>query len=367
MRQELPMDIEGSVPLPEQRVRLAGMATAVPPFELAQDVAEQIAERLLGHRYPQFQRLARTFTTSGVKRRYSICPLEWFESPRTWPERTERYLEGATELFVRAATGALGDAGWRASDVDTIITVSSTGIATPTLEARAFKKLGFRSDVHRVPVFGLGCAGGVGGLALAQRLARAAPGGRVLLVCVETCTPNFRADRLQKADIIATVLFGDGAAAVCVGTDGVDDAGPIVGDGFEHLWPDTLNIMGWDVDPTGFGVIFDRSIPAFVEEQFAEAVELGLRRMGMKRSDVSRFICHPGAAKVLEAIETTLGIEPNTLTHEREILRDFGNMSAPTVLFVLQHVMRDRPKGQTVLAALGPGFTASLLPIKFGS
>ena len=365
MHQELPLDIEGAFRLAEHPVRLAGMATAVPPFELPQDLVKQVAERILGPRYPHFQRLLGTFTTSGVKCRYSICPIEWFEQPRTWPERTARYLEGATDLFIRAASAALEDAGWQASDVDTVITVSSTGIATPTLEAQAFKTMGFRRDVHRVPVFGLGCAGGVTGLALAQRLARSAQDSHVLLVCVETCTPNFRADRFQKADIIATVLFGDGAAAVCVGTDGRGGAGPILGAGVEHLWPDTLNIMGWDVDPTGFGVIFDRSIPSFVEEQLADAVEHGLHHMELECADVARFICHPGGAKVLEAIETTLGVEQNALTHEREVLRDFGNMSAPTVLFVLQRVMRDRPKGQTVLAALGPGFTASLLPIRF--
>jgi len=365
MHQELPLDIEGAFPLAEHPVRLAGMATAVPPFELPQDLVKQVAQRVLGPRYPHFQRLLGTFTTSGVKRRYSICPIEWFEQPKTWPERTARYLEGATDLFIRAASAALDDAGWQASDVDTVITVSSTGIATPTLEAQAFETMGFRRDVHRVPVFGLGCAGGVTGLALAQRLARAAPGSRVLLVCVETCTPNFRADRFQKADVIATVLFGDGAAAVCVGAEGSGSARPILGAGVEHLWPDTLNIMGWDVDPTGFGVIFDRSIPSFVEAQLADAVEHGLHHMELERADVARFICHPGGAKVLEAIETTLGIEPNALTHEREILRDFGNMSAPTVLFVLRRVMRDQPKGQTVLAALGPGFTASLLPIRF--
>ncbi|MEQ9122662.1 MAG: type III polyketide synthase, partial [Alphaproteobacteria bacterium] len=181
------------------------------------------------------------------------------------------YLESATALFVEAARNALADAGLAASDIDTVVTISSTGIATPTLEARAFGEIGFRSDLHRVPVFGLGCAGGVSGMAIAARLARAMPGSNVLMVSIETCTLNFRDDRLSKADVIASVLFGDGAAAACLTTGDAAASAPAIGEGEEHLWPDTLGIMGWDVDAAGFGVIFDRSIPSFVEAHFRDA------------------------------------------------------------------------------------------------
>ncbi len=249
-----------------------------------------------------------------------------------------------------------------AEEVDTIVTVSSTGISTPTLEARAMLEMGFREDVKRVPVFGLGCAGGVTGLSLAARLAAVAPGEKVLLVSVETCTLSFRADRMQKADIIATVLFGDGAAAACLTTE---SDGAEFGAGQEHTWPDTLKIMGWDVDPDGFGVIFDRSIPEFVKRHFADAVQGGLERMGLEQGDLSRLVCHPGGAKVVEAIEGALHLDQGVLDHERNVLRDFGNMSAPTALFVLKRVAEAKQKGQMMLAALGPGFTASMLPIRF--
>ena len=198
--------------------RLLGLGTAVPRHKLPQDLVKTVAARILGPRYPDFERLSKSFASSGIDARYSVVPFEWFETPSDWPERTRAYLEGATELFMTAAQRALDASGLRAEDIDTIVTISSTGIATPTLEARAMRHMNFRTDVHRVPVFGLGCAGGVSGLSLAARLARSAPGSKVLLVCVETCTLSFRADRLQKADIIATVLFGDGAAAACLST-----------------------------------------------------------------------------------------------------------------------------------------------------
>ncbi len=197
-------------------VQLHGLGTALPPHELPQDVVQVRAQEILGPRYPQFQRLLSTFVSAGIERRYSVVPLDWFSTDHGWAERNAAYLEGGTALFIDAARRALEAADWQADQVDCIVTVSSTGVATPTLEARAMSELGFRRDVRRVPVFGLGCAGGVSGLSIAQSLSDASPDERVLLVVVEACTLSFRTDRLQKADIIATVLFGDGAAAACL-------------------------------------------------------------------------------------------------------------------------------------------------------
>lgn len=343
--------------------RLIGVGTAVPEHVCPQDMVKTVARRVLGDRYADFDRLTKSFDNAGIDTRYSVVPFDWFETTQDWPSRTKAYLEGATALFVEATERALDESGWRAEDVDTIITISSTGIATPTLEARAMRVLNFRPDVQRVPVFGLGCAGGVTGLALAARLAGATPGSKVLLVAVETCTLSFRADRMQKADIIATVLFGDGAAAACVSTDGGD--APVLGRGAEHTWPDTLPIMGWDVDREGFGVVFDRSIPEFVKQHLADAVNGSLEKLDLQQSDLSRLICHPGGAKVIEAIESALHLQQGALDHEREVLRDFGNMSAPTALFVLKRVLADSPSGTMLLTALGPGFTASVLPMRF--
>lgn len=342
---------------------LNSLATALPPHVLPQDLVQRRAQAILGPRYPEFERLLGTFTNAGVDRRHSVVPIDWFEAPHGWKERNAQYLEGTSALFIEAATEALAQAGWAPGEVDCIVTVSSTGVATPTLEARVSGKMGFRPDILRVPVFGLGCAGGVSGLSIAQRLAAAQPGSKVLLVVVEACTLSFRSDRLQKADIIATVLFGDGAAAACLSSEAGPGRAVQIAPGWQWTWPDTLPIMGWDVDDNALGVVFDRAIPGFVDEHFAQAATRAQAALGLDPAGISRFVCHPGGTKVVEAIERAVTLPPGSLDAERAVLRRAGNMSAPTVLFVLQEVLEAGTSGQLLACALGPGFTGAFLPI----
>ncbi|UWQ20331.1 type III polyketide synthase [Jannaschia sp. W003] len=349
---------DSSPPLP---VAMRGLATALAPHALPQDVVGRRAEEVLGPRYPQLKRLMTTFASAGIDARRSVVPFEWFDDRSIgWKERNDAYLSGCSALFRDAARAALAEAGWEADAVDTIVTVSSTGVATPTLEALVASEMGFRADVLRVPVFGLGCAGGASGLSVAAQLAQGAPGTKVLLVVVEACTVSFRTDRLEKADIIATVLFGDGAAAACLECgEGAVTCAP----GAQHRWPDTLGIMGWDVDDEGLGVVFDRSIPDFATRHMAGAVAASFARMGRSRASVDRLICHPGGAKVIQALESSLELGQGALDIEREVLRAHGNMSAPTVLFVLDAAIRAGRTGRMMTAALGPGFTASFAPV----
>ncbi|WP_394154149.1 type III polyketide synthase [Loktanella salsilacus] len=342
---------------------LKGIGTALPPHEMSQsDVLEQ-ARALLAPKYSFFEKLVPAFENAGVDRRYSVMPLDWFAADHGWADRGAAYMTGAKAMFIAAASDALRAAGITADQVDTIVTVSSTGIATPTLEAQAHAELGFRRNVRRVPVFGLGCAGGVSGLSIARRLAAADPGSTVLMVAVEACSLSFRSDRLQKADVIATVLFGDGAAAAVIGAGSGTAGEVILHDGHEHLFPDTLPIMGWDVDETGLGVIFDRSIPGFVTEEFRPAITTMLQAAQLDLSQIDRFVCHPGGTKVVEAIEATMDLPAGALDAERATLRDYGNMSAPTALFVLKRVLAAGQTGKLALCALGPGFTAAMLPL----
>ena len=340
-----------------------GLATARAPHELPQDLVRRRAEQILGPRFPQFARMLPSFEQAGIDRRQSVAPMDWFDDrPHDWAERNALWLDGCCGLFRDAAGAALADAGWSAAEVDTIVTVTSTGIATPTLEARVADEMGFRPDVMRVPVFGLGCAGGASGLSIAADLARARPGSRVLLVVVEACTLSFRTDRMTKADIIATVLFGDGGAAACLSTGG--RARIAVHPGVQHRWPGTLDIMGWDVDATGLGVIFDRSIPDFARQEIAAATDSAIAGLGRDRAEFDGHLCHPGGAKVVIALEEALGLAPGALAVERDVLRANGNMSAPTVLFVLDRARAEGRTGRQLLMALGPGFTASYVPLE---
>ena len=341
-------------------VNLLGLATAVPPHVLDQAQVAQAARAIYGPSLTRYRKLADVFVNAGIERRYAVRPLEWFLSPRGWPERTQAYLEGAGALFVKAANAALKRAGLAARDVDVVVTVSSTGIATPSLEARVAAEMGFKPSALRVPVFGRGCGGGVAGLALGARLARAEPGEVVLVVVVELCTLAFRADRGAKADVISSALFGDGAAA-CVLRVEREQGALRIGASAEHTWPNTLDIMGWTVDPAGFGVVLSRSLPRFLEQRFAQPAR---RFVEVARLTAPRFICHPGGAKVLDAVESALRMQKGTLRDEREVLRGHGNMSAPSVLFVLERALERGLRGQAMLAALGPGFTASFLQME---
>lgn len=343
-------------------VKLLAVATAVPPHVITQRDAASVAHETFSARIDDFERLVKVFESSGILRRHLVRPLDWYLKPLGWAERNAAYLEGACALFADAATKALAEAGKTAADVDMVVTISSTGLATPSIEARVADRMGFRSDIERVPVFGLGCAGGVTGLALGARLAQSQPGTCVLVVAVELCSVAFRMDKVTKENIVATALFADGAAA-CVlqstetGLASVEMSG-------QHTWPDTLDIMGWNVDDTGLGVIFDRAIPPFAEANIAKTVSGILARTGLVAGDVDRFACHPGGAKVITALERALTLDQGTLDHERGVLADYGNMSAPTVLFVLKRVIKQGLPPRTLLTALGPGFTASCVSLQ---
>ncbi|MEM7445762.1 MAG: type III polyketide synthase, partial [Pseudomonadota bacterium] len=232
------------------------------------------------------------------------------------------------------------------------------------LDALLMERMPFRRDVLRTPIFGLGCAGGVSGLARATMLARSMPGKTVLLLVVELCSLAFRLDDATKAGIVATALFADGAAAAVIRA-GENDDGPNVVAWGEHCWPDTLNIMGWRIEDDGLGVIFARSIPDLVREQFAAAFGEFLEAQSLDRASIDGFVCHPGGAKVLSALEDELQVDPPGLVAERAVLAAHGNMSAATVLFVLAERMAMGIEGRHALTSLGPGFTAAFAIAEF--
>jgi len=341
------------------RARLRSLATAVPHHTLRTEDVMREAATIFAGRELDFERMMPVFANTGIDCRYSVKPYAWFRGELGWPERTQAFIEGASDLFRRAVTAALQQADVAPDEVDTIVTVSSTGVATPSIEARVLHELGFRDDVQRVPVFGLGCAGGVSGLSLAARLAAASPGSTVLLAAIELCTLAFRPDEMTKSNIVATALFGDGAAACVLSTEGqaqgeIEHAG-------EHTWPETIDVMGWRMDSQGFGAIFSRSIPDLVASDLRPAADAFLVRHGLSLSDVNAFTFHPGGAKVITALEQAFSLEQGQLQDERAILAGYGNMSAPTVLFVLERTLAGPFTGRRFISALGPGFTASFL------
>ena len=340
------------------RAKLLGLKSAVPPYVIAQPQAAEYARSLFGE-VRDISRLITVFANTGIAKRHSCVPIEWYTQDHDWTDRTALYLASAVDLLEEVTRGLLDDAGLAADQLDSIVCVSTTGIATPSLDALLVERMGLRRDIQRLPVFGLGCAGGVIGLARAASLARADPGSRVLFLVVELCALTFRKNDLSKSNIVATALFGDGAAGAILSTEG---EGPQIGAAGEHTWPDSLDVMGWDVEDDGLKARFAQSIPTLVASDFRGLLDDFLGRNGIALGDIDGFACHPGGAKVLDALEDALEVQRGDLADSRGVLEDFGNMSAVTVLFVAE---RMRLAGRrTLMTSLGPGFSAAFLMLE---
>jgi alkylresorcinol/alkylpyrone synthase len=345
--------------------RIAGVATAVPPYVLEQD---DISARLRA----QFSesaivaRLLPVFANTGIQRRYSCVPVQWYYDTHGWRDRNAVYLDYAQRLLEDAAREALVRAGRTVEDVDAIVVVSTTGIATPSLDALLMNRMPFKRTVRRLPIFGLGCVGGAVGIARAATLADAHPGSTVLLLDVELCALWFRRDELTKSNIVATALFGDGAAAAVFTSDGT---GPRVAASGEYTFDSTLDVMGWDVSEDGLSAIFSRDIPQLVETELRDVIDAYLSESGLARNDIDHFLSHPGGTKVLDALEHAFGRDGGSLTDSRSVLAEYGNMSSVTVLFVLERalsrgVLASNGWRRTLLTAMGPGFTAAFVTLE---
>ena len=347
-----------------KKITLDAIATAVPPFALEQaDVAARVNAQF--SRSEVVQRLMPVFGTTGIRRRFSCVPIDWYYDAHSWSDRNATYLETAQALLEQAARDAMERASLRAVDIDAIVVVSTTGIATPSLDARLVDRLGFSRTIRRLPIFGLGCVGGAIGLARAAMMAEAIPGSTVLLLVVELCALWFRRDDLTKSNIVATALFGDGAAAAILRSDG---SGPAIRASGEYTFEDTLDVMGWDIADDGLRAIFSRDIPNLVETKFRDVVDAYLAESNLTRSDIDVFLSHPGGTKVLDALEHAYGVAPGSLLDSRAILTEYGNMSAVTLLFVLERALREgaltQPWQRALLSAMGPGFTAAFVTLE---
>ena len=340
---------------------LLSLATAVPPYRLRQADVVAFARRLFAERPREdLERLLPVYANAGIETRYSCVPLEWYEQDHGWAEKNDLYVRHALDLSEQATRDCLERAALGVEAIDAIVVASTSGIATPSLDARLAERLPLRRDVTRLPIFGLGCAGGVLGLARAAALAQAMPGAKVLFVVVELCGLTFRRRDQSKSNVIASALFGDGAAAALVSCAG---EGPRLAAWGEHTWPASLDVMGWRVEDDGLGVLFSRDIPTLVRDGFRPALDGFLARHGLALADIDRFLCHPGGAKVVAALEEAVGVQQGGLALARAVLKDFGNMSAATVLFVLDQALANGAgrRGRSLLSAVGPGFSAGFM------
>jgi alkylresorcinol/alkylpyrone synthase len=338
--------------------RILSVGTAVPEHHLTQADVRSLVKSLFDAGLRDVDRLLAVFDNGHIQSRYVSAPLGWFQTNHTWQERNEIYLRVALDLSERAAQIALERSGLGASEIGGIFFVSTSGLATPSLDSWLIKRLDLSRHTVRVPIWGLGCAGGAGGLNRASEFVRAS-GKPALLVAVELCSLTFQANDISRPNLIATSLFADGAAAVVLAPLGI---GPRIIGGSSTLWDDTEDIMGWDVTNTGLKVNIAKSVPNIIEKNIRADVEMACANHGLSLEQIQHFVTHPGGEKVMEAFTTALGLPATALEVARAVLAEHGNMSSATVLFVLERFMRgysELPRNELgLLTAVGPGFSA---------
>ncbi|MEH6757541.1 MAG: type III polyketide synthase [Parasphingorhabdus sp.] len=336
--------------------QLKSIATALPEHKISQDDVLAILAKARGSALPA--RLGQILGNSGIDHRYLACEPEQYLGQRSWPERAKIYSEVGRALAERSASAALAKAALQPADIDAIVMISTTGTMTPSIPSRLIEVMGFRQSVQTIPVFGYGCAGGILGLRLANDLADANGGQNVLLISLELCSLSYDYSQFDKKNMIATALFADGCAAAVLSGKGEQGEGPSFRAFGQKTWPDTRDMMGWDIGDTGFDLVLARDIPSFVTKDFAPFCDAFLTEQELKKSDLGEPACHPGGGRVVEALEDYFAPELPGIAATRDVLKHHGNMSSPTVLFILKKILGDSPVKPILMTALGPGFTS---------
>lgn len=349
---------------------IVAVGTSVPEFVLSQEEAEGFAQEVFRDSYPNIERYLPVFKNTQVQSRHLSRPKEWFKSEPTFAQRNEAYIETACQLGEEAIQRCLASAELDMKDVDHLFFVSTSGLATPSIDARLISRMGISRHVKRTPIWGLGCSGGAAGLARAWEYVRAFPQSKALLLAVELCSLTFRRSDQSKSNLVATSLFGDGAAAVLLaGSEALDRNAsyPRILDGLSTTWPDSLDIMGWEVADDGLKVVFSKDIPSLVQREVRPVAEQFLTQWDLSLKDINRLIAHPGGQKVLKAYKKALDLPNHLLDHAYSVLKDYGNMSSATVLFVLERELREeyRKGDHGLLMALGPGFSSEMLLLQW--
>lgn len=349
-------------------MHIAGTATALPAHRYAQAEITAAFGRLLPDDDAR-ARAVRLHEATGVSTRHLALPLEDYPRLAGFGAANDAFLTHGTDLAQAALERALAAAGLGPRDVDLLVTVTVTGVATPSIDARLVNRLGLRTDVKRVPIFGLGCVAGAAGIARLADYLRGHPDQVAALVSVELCSLTLQRGDASGANLVATGLFGDGAAAVIgVGPAHRAARGPRVVDSRSRFYPDTERVMGWDVGAEGFRVVLAQSVPALAREHLGDDVRAFLAEHRLAPRDIAAWVCHPGGPKVVDAVRDALELDDAALALTRRSLRDAGNLSSASVLLVLHDTLREgrpAPGAYGVLLAMGPGFCSELLLLRW--
>ena len=357
--------------------KVVSVGLATPDYTISQQTAVEFARELFSDSFKDIERLLTVFANGEIEKRHFAQDMEWFSREHTFEEKNDMYIQEAVKYGVHAVNDSLHNIfmlnrSIPYEEIEAIFFISTTGMATPSIDARIMNELPFSPHTKRIPIWGLGCAGGAAGLSRAFEYCKAFPKSKVIVLSVELCSLTFQKNDTSKSNLVGTSLFADGVACAVVCGDEVDysfvkKAVPNIFDTQSTLKKDSEDVMGWNIKNEGLYVVFSRDIPSLITNWLKPNVEHFLQKHEISATDLDLFIAHPGGKKVLEAYVNSLGIESDKLSTSRKILSQFGNMSSATILYVLKEIMEgSAKKGDIGLGmALGPGFSSELVLMKW--
>lgn len=349
-------------------MRIVSAASAFPKHYYPQEVLVNAFRKHWGTKLANPRMLEWLHERVGVEGRYLAQPIETYETLSGWGEANNLWIEGAQELGEKAICRASSRAGLGREDLGALFFVSITGVASPSIDARLINRMRLSPNIRRVPIFGLGCVAGAAGISMAADYVRAYPRQAAILLAVELCSLTIQRDDLSVANLISSGLFGDGAAAVIVAGSEFDLPGPEIVATRSVFYPDTEDVMGWDISEKGFRIVLSPDVPDMVRRHLAEDVDAFLADQELERGDIGSWILHTGGPKVLEATQESLNLPAGALDVSWDCLRKTGNLSSASVLVVLEKFMteqRPAPGTWSVLAAMGPGFCSELVLLRW--
>jgi alkylresorcinol/alkylpyrone synthase len=351
--------------------RIAAVGSALPENFYDQETLLAEFRKHWAKRHHNLDRLDALHRNVLVGGRHLALPMEEYEQLQGWGDANDAWIRVAQEVGERAVHEALERAQLAADDVDALFFVTVTGVATPSIEARLINRMGLPSRVKRVPIFGLGCVAGTAGVARAADYVKAYPEGAAVLLSVELCSLTLQRDDLSVPNLIATGLFGDGAAAAIVvgkSREPTGPAGPRVLDTRSVFYPDTEDVMGWDISERGFRIVLSSEVPELVRRHLRRDVDEFLDDHGLTRDRIDVWVSHPGGPKVLEAMAEALELPDGALDLSWDSLRRLGNLSSTSVLLVLEETMLNaapEPGSHGLMLAMGPGFCSELVLLQW--
>jgi alkylresorcinol/alkylpyrone synthase len=338
----------------------------VPPHTITRDDVKYYLGRVFDIPDRKIEAMMTVVDNAQVHKRHSIFPIEYTIEPRPLSKTNEEYQEHAIALGRRAAEECLAKAGVAAADVDLIITVSCTGYMVPSLDVHLLNLMGFRNNIRRLPITELGCVAGAIALSRARDFLRGAPGATVLIVAVELPTLTFQRKDLSQGNLISAVLFGDGAAAALLTNR--PSSGPRILDSESFTLPGSMDALGFDLRDTGFHIVLSKDLPQLVRDKIKGLVENFLGRHNLTPQEMAAYLLHPGGQKLLVCIEEELGLQRCHTEFSWDVLRDYGNLSSATILFILQEWLTKKqmnPGDYGLVAGFGPGFSSELLLLQW--